>query len=469
MRRACYVLALIAVLHADGITQSSFSPAVFYNAGALPEAMTGGDLDGDGDPDLAVINRQGHLRVLVNDGAGCFPTAANHERLWPSTSDGVWPGIPSLTDVALGDLNADGARDLVVAAGEMNGLVSVLINPGTGRFGSPVNHPACSYVKGVAVGDLNGDGVNDAAATSNCFQATVLLNDGAGGLTSTGDFGTGYTPDGIATGDLDGDADNDLAFINIGISTVTVLHNLGDAIFGAPVVYGVGDNPHALVIIDLDGDGDREIATANYYSNDVSVLFNDGNGSFPTRATFATGAGPESLAASDLDADGKVDLVVTHVNAREVAILRNKGGGAFAVQRRLLVGARPNAVVAADFNNDGRPDLAVLNQQTENVAVMMNGASTCQAPPPGPPNAVTVPLFAKAYLTSGKRQVFLYWYTDVRSPTVAVFRNGVRIVTTSNDSYHWDDVTRRPGATFIYRVCETGAFNSCSAPVAVTF
>lgn len=29
-------------------------------------------------------------------------------------------------------------------------------------------------------------------------------------------------------GDLDGDEDIDLAFINIGISTVTVLHNVGD-------------------------------------------------------------------------------------------------------------------------------------------------------------------------------------------------------------------------------------------------
>ena len=47
MRRACYVLALIAALQAEGITQSPPSPAVFYNAGALPEAMTGGDLDGD--------------------------------------------------------------------------------------------------------------------------------------------------------------------------------------------------------------------------------------------------------------------------------------------------------------------------------------------------------------------------------------------------------------------------------------
>jgi hypothetical protein len=443
---------------------------VFYNAGALPEAMTGGDLDGDGDPDLAVINRQGHLRVLVNDGAGCFPTAANHDRLWPSTSDGIWPGIPSLTDAALGDLNGDGTGDLVVAAGELNGLVSVLLNPGTGRFGPPASHPACSYVKGVAVGDLNGNGVNDVAATSNCFQATVLLNDGDGALMATGDFGVGYTPDDIATGDIDDDGDNDLAFINIGISTVTVLHNDGDATFSAPVVYGVGDNPHDLVVVDLDGDGDREIATANYYSNDATVLFNDGNGSFPTRATFATGAGPESLAASDLDGDGKVDLVVTHVNAREVAILRNQGGGAFAVQRRLLVGARPNAVVASDFNNDGRPDLAVLNHQTENVAVMMNGAaSACQAPAPGPPNAVTVPLSAKAFPSAGRRQVFLYWHTDVRSPTVAVFRNGVRVAITANDSYHWDDVTRRPGARFVYRVCETGAFNSCSAPVTVRF
>ena len=83
----------------------------------------------------------------------------------------------------------------------MNGLVSVLLNPGTGRFGSPVSHPACSYVKGVAVGDLNGDGVND---------VSVLYNDGHGSFPVQARFATGSRPESLTAADLDADDKLDL-------------------------------------------------------------------------------------------------------------------------------------------------------------------------------------------------------------------------------------------------------------------
>jgi hypothetical protein len=430
--------------------------------------MASSDLDTDGDQDLAVINRQGHLRVLLNDGNGCFANALVHERLWPATSDGVWPSIPHLTDVAAADLNRDGITDLAVAAGETSGLVSVLSNPGTGRFGPPVHHAACSYVKNVAVADLNGDATNDVAVTSNCFKATVLLNDGPGALSEIGSFGTGYTPEEIAAGDLDGDGDSDLAFINVGISSVTVLQNDGDGVFGTVSGYGVGDNPHDLAIADLDGDGDRDLATANFHSNDVTVLRNNGAGTFAGSAPVPAGSGPDGLAVGDLDGDGRPDLVVANGTGNTVTVLENRGGGTFSVERQLPAGVRPNDVVVPDFDNDGRPDVAVLNQQTENVAIFANGPSACQAPPAEPPNAIVVPLFAKAVRSGQRRQVALNWGVDVRSATVLILRNGTPIVA-ANDSYHRDDVTRVPGRTFTYRVCERGAFSSCSSSVTVTF
>src|SRR5262249_3465936 len=66
--------------------------------------------------------------------------------------------------VAVGDFNADGRPDFVVA-NSVDGTVSVLLNNGDGTFGPAVNYPvgtnSGSTPTAVAVADLNGDGRPD--------------------------------------------------------------------------------------------------------------------------------------------------------------------------------------------------------------------------------------------------------------------------------------------------------------------
>ena len=63
--------------------------------------------------------------------------------------------------VAVGDFNADGRPDFVVA-NSFDGTVSVLLNNGSGTFGPAVNYSvgtnSGSTPTAVAVADLNGDG-----------------------------------------------------------------------------------------------------------------------------------------------------------------------------------------------------------------------------------------------------------------------------------------------------------------------
>jgi hypothetical protein len=68
-------LASPCLLPASVPAQVAFSPPTAYNAGAIPEALAAHDLDRDGDVDLTVVDRQGHLRLLLNDGRGCFDAA----------------------------------------------------------------------------------------------------------------------------------------------------------------------------------------------------------------------------------------------------------------------------------------------------------------------------------------------------------------------------------------------------------
>src|SRR5262245_54007983 len=199
---AVAVLALAPLGSARG--EAAFDNAVFYGAGVAPEAVAIGDLDGDQDNDLAVVDRGGHLQILFNNGNGTFQA--------PVTYSNLWSGFSYTLDVRMGDLDRDGDIDLAVAFTTVYGSVSIVLNNGNGTFAPPVNYDSCYSTQGITVGDFNGDLHRDVAGMNNCFQASILLNDGSANLHKKGDYGDGYVPGGIDSADLDGDGDRDIVY-----------------------------------------------------------------------------------------------------------------------------------------------------------------------------------------------------------------------------------------------------------------
>ena len=117
-------------------------------------------------------------------------------------SVGVSLDFPTGTNprsVAIGDVNGDGQPDLAVANGGSN-TVSVLLGNGTGGFGAKTDFPTGTAPYSVAIGDLSGDGKPDlAVANSSDHTVSVLLGDGTGGFGAKTDFATGDGP--ISRGD----------------------------------------------------------------------------------------------------------------------------------------------------------------------------------------------------------------------------------------------------------------------------
>jgi hypothetical protein len=155
--------------------------AVSFPAGAQPQAVRIADVNRDGLPDLVVANRGPGsdgmgipgVSVLIQDPAhpGSF--------LAPVTYSTPWGAI----DVAVSDLNGDGAPDLVVAslAPAPTGAVSVLLqNPPPSNASSSVAFATATSYSGfgqplsVAIADLNRDGHADIAVADG-FSATVML------------------------------------------------------------------------------------------------------------------------------------------------------------------------------------------------------------------------------------------------------------------------------------------------------
>ncbi len=144
---------------ATGAVLAQFSPFESSFTGGL--LVTTGDLTGDGVPDLVVAADQGGgPRVQVYSGAGfglAFDVLALAD---PNFRGGVRP--------AVGDVNGDGVQDLVVAAGFGGGPRVTVWNGAALRAGAPAPladffafEPTLRNGAFVAAGDVDGDGASD--------------------------------------------------------------------------------------------------------------------------------------------------------------------------------------------------------------------------------------------------------------------------------------------------------------------
>jgi len=152
-----------------GNANGTFLPAVNYAAGFTPYSVAVGDFNSDGRPDLAVANHDGdNVSILLGNGGGggTFQARVNY-------AVGSRP-----VSIAVGDFNADGRPDLAVANISSN-TVSILLGNGGGggTFQARINYAVRSGPISVAVGDFNADGRPDlVVANHDSDNVAVLLN-----------------------------------------------------------------------------------------------------------------------------------------------------------------------------------------------------------------------------------------------------------------------------------------------------
>jgi len=105
----------VSVLLGDG--QGGFTRTADLQAGASPQSVAVSDFNDDAIQDLAIVNSDDNtVTVLLGDGLGSFTR----------TVDLHLPGGVSPASVAVGDFNADGEPDLAVA--NLHGVVRLLFN-----------------------------------------------------------------------------------------------------------------------------------------------------------------------------------------------------------------------------------------------------------------------------------------------------------------------------------------------------
>src|SRR6185369_10662804 len=153
----------IGVLIGNG--DGTFMPPVGYPTGSGPRAIATLDYDGDGKPDLAVVNTTvENISILKGVGDGTFAAAAT-----------LFAGMQPDT-IATGDFNGDGRADLAIGNFTNNNLM-IFMN--TGLPASPFSNVGSVQVganpDGLTTGDFNGDGKVDLASANYGSNDTTIL------------------------------------------------------------------------------------------------------------------------------------------------------------------------------------------------------------------------------------------------------------------------------------------------------
>jgi hypothetical protein len=295
-----------------------------------PRGLAAGDVDGDGDLDLAA-SPDGTLRLFLNDGGGYMTMSP------AATLQG-----PGANAAIFGDVDGDRDLDLLVENGWYR-------NDGASGFAGQT-YPLGG--RGIAACDMDSDGDLDLAA-HNGGLVFELQNDGAGHFSAIAVFNAAAIS-GVACGDLNGDGRQDIAIVADGYPNYVLL-NLSEG-FQAQVFGPGNDRARDLSLGDLDNDGDLDIAIGAA-GEDSPAYYNDGQGNFTVHSVLQAGSyWMHQISLGDLDGDGYLDAVTGSIMSESynggLVIDRNRGRGADQGAPRPVLGM-PGQVKPAAFLSSG--------------------------------------------------------------------------------------------------------------------
>ncbi len=156
------------------------------------------DLDRDGDLDIIEGTSLGrHNMTWINDGAGQFSPAAMEF------------GFMEVQAVTAGDVNRDGNPDLVLGRAGVGSAFAntVLLGDGAGGFTEGFVFPTADITTGLSLADVDEDGDLD-LFVANVGDNLLYMNDGEGNYTESTVVGAGSTSS-VQSADFDRDGDID--------------------------------------------------------------------------------------------------------------------------------------------------------------------------------------------------------------------------------------------------------------------
>jgi uncharacterized repeat protein (TIGR01451 family) len=386
------VIGIVALLGISlRASATEFAAAKSYPVGTNPSGVVVADFNGDGKPDIAVVNSgSNNVSILLGNGDGTFQAAKNFD------------AGNSMNAIFAADFNGDGKQDLALflpgsSTNSTNGEVRILLGNGDGTFQAAVATTLTVAATILSVGDFNGDKKADLVLSSvdpNTESVTVevLLGKGDGTFQSAKQIpASDLNAPAFTVGDFNNDGELDLAVAISG--GVQVLLGKGDGTFqsGGTANLAMGFAPKAILAVDLNGDGRLDLIVDSQQTSGsgilrstrqrVSVFLADGSGTFQSEILILTairgvdfGGLASDLLVGDFNGDGKNDLGDVE-GTLEVRLA--KGDEAFSTAIPFAgVGAQ---AAVADLNGDKFADLIAVDSAGNQVVVLLNDSPTSGA------------------------------------------------------------------------------------------
>lgn len=342
-------------------------------------AMVVTDLNGDGKPDIAYYGDPKELIVIYNQGTNTWSAP----KRWPIDDGQLTPNA-----LTYGDLNGDGLTDLILLS---ENYIYFIAQKKDHTFAEPEKIPVSTPVKSVQVLDVDGDQKQDLLLvdweSSTPFR--FRLQNAAGELGPEVYFTMppvrSYWAD-----NLEQNKQTFVVTVaqNSGRAQISQFKRKPSESLSGEFKQGqfqvlpfnrTTKAKRGMLWADVNGDGRTDLLVAQPESGQVSIYLQNADGGLAEPKTFSTLAGVSDLAVADWDGDGKPEIFLfsaptSQGGEQQIGVTKLDEHGRLPFPTLIPLEGKPLAMTVGVIQSGGKPLLAAIVDQDGKRALVTRTA-----------------------------------------------------------------------------------------------